>query len=622
MENKNVYMTSHGSRIRDSFFKLEPNVRVYMNCSDTLVYVGDIAHLLILKNNILKKNEVINYVKLQKTFNIFYKMYQNNSISTGRLLIEIKKKIDDILKEIRNKLNEINNMIDKKMDKIKEVKKKSLLDKKVENELKKKEKKLLFMKNMINKFMDGDHEKLKFINKNLYERVKKYKKMYLKYNKSSIYMDYAFEHLFGFKRKGNEKLYLNAFNMCVYSGNLNKNIKKYIRSYKLLDLNICPNIYFMYDDKNDFRAYISELPIKMEIRNNNNEIIVNSENIVKIINKFFQKTLDYKKRSKFYLKGEEYYLSTTSNIYNNRNLILLYKNVIMEYKKKMDLEIDQLVDKLGIIKKELDKKASITSTLEGEAKAEHLIGIRKLILKNKEIYNMMDNIYYKYKILKKSNHHIYINKNENELFYPLNKMDDCNIKETLGNVINSYIKPYIINYDMNKNNEEILFRYYDVRKRKYMNVNECLEKQKKEFAKYHFNNLCVRLRDLLIYLYNYYGLDKNKDMKLDVTLTNCIGEFSKEERIYKSTRLRVDEYYEKKYNINGKNMTLREYDNEGKMEEIKKIKKSCYLYKVEDGCPSHCDIPYDMTRKTCVVKGRKKYVRKHKFLGNKLPGNK
>ena len=40
---------------------------------------------------------------------------------------------------------------------------------------------ILFMKNIISKYMSGDREKLKVINKNLYENIKKYEKMYKKY---------------------------------------------------------------------------------------------------------------------------------------------------------------------------------------------------------------------------------------------------------------------------------------------------------------------------------------------------------------------------------------------------------------------------------------------------------
>lgn len=621
MENKNVYMTSHGSRIRDSFFKLEPNVRVYMNCSDTLTYVGNIGILLILKNNLTKKNEIINYVKLQKIFNNFLKLFKSEAINTERLLSEIREKMNENLRKIKNKLNEVDNMIDKNIDKIKKKLEVKVLDKKVENELKNREKKLLFMKNMINKYMNGDREKLKFINKNLYENVKKYEKMYKKYEKSKKYMDYAYHHQFGFRKKNNERIYLNAFNMCVYSGNLDNNIKKYMLSYGLLDLNICPNLYFSGDYKNDFKAYISELPIKMEIRKNN-EVIANSDDIKKMLNKFFQKTLEYKEVGKFYQKDNYYYLSTTNNIYKNHNLIILYKNVITEYKEKMDLEIGELTNMSRTTSELYYKNLKLVNTLSGEEKVKKLIFVKKLYLKIKEIERMIKNVYNKYKMLTKNKYEIYINKSKNELFYPFIKMDDCNIKETLGNVVNNYIDQYIKDYDMNTNDENILFRYYNVRKGKYMNVEECYEKQRKEYKKYNNNNSYVRLRDLLIYLYDYYGLNKNPNMKLDLTLTNCIGEFSKQERIYKSTRLNVEDYYEKIYKINGKKMTLREYDNEGKREEIKKIRKSCRLYKVEDGCPSHCDIPYNVDRKTCVVKGRKKYVRKHKFLGNKLPGNK
>ncbi len=621
MENKNVYMTSHGSRIRDSFFKLEPNVRVYMNCSDTLTYVSSIGILLILKNNLSKKNEIINYVKLQKIFNNFLKLFRSDAINTERLLSEIRKKITENITKIKNKLIEVNKMINKKMDKIKEKLEVRPLDKKVENELKKREKKLLFMKNMISKYMSGDREKLKFINKNLYESINKYEKLYKKYEKSKKYMDYAFHHQFGFRKKDNERIYLNAFNMCVYSGNLDNNIKKYMLSYKLLDLNICPNLYFTGDYENDFKAYISELPIKMEIRKNN-EVIANSEDIKKMLNKFFQKVLKYKETGRFYHKNNYYYLSTTNNIYKNRNLLILYKNVVTEYQKKMNLEIAGLRNIYRITKESYVINLKLVNTLEGEEKARKLIVVKKLYLKMKEIEHMIKNIYNKYKMLTKNKYEMYINKSENELFYPFIKMDDCNIKETLGNVVNNYIDQYIKDYDMNIKDENILFRYYNVRKRKYMNVKECLEKQGKEYKKYNGNNSYVRLRDLLIYLYNYYGLNKNPNIKLDLTLTNCIGEFSKQERIYKSTRLNVEDYYEKIYKIYGKKMTLREYDNEGKRGEMKKIRKSCSLYKVKDGCPSHCDIPYDMSRRTCVVKGRKKYVRKGKLLGNKLLGDK
>ena len=32
-KNKKVYIRAHGRRIKNSYFKLEPNVNVYMNCN-------------------------------------------------------------------------------------------------------------------------------------------------------------------------------------------------------------------------------------------------------------------------------------------------------------------------------------------------------------------------------------------------------------------------------------------------------------------------------------------------------------------------------------------------------------------------------------------------------------
>ncbi len=702
MDNyKNVYMCSHGSRIRDSFFRLEPNVRVHMNCSDTLTYIGTIAHLLIIKKNISKKHDPIEHVKLQKTFNRIYQIYEGDNIKTERLLKEIRKKIAEQKEALYSVLSRRKERLDKEIKKISKLinkyKKKEENNKiekkeKVTKELNKRMKKYTFILKMIDNYLKGNviyHrsiKRLKIINKNYYENINKYERLYKKYKKSKKYMDNSFTHLFGFKKgKYRDNIYLNEFNMCVFSGNLNNNIRKYSSMRRLLDLNICPNIVFSPENNNRFRDYISELPLNIEIKENDN-VLVTSEEINIMINKFIQRILNYKAMNKIYLKTGNrlnFIDDTTKNIYKNRNVVILYKNIMKAYnlasinennelntkmnnisneisennkilyeKNKLleetNKDLDIMSGELDQINKGLNKKNEksyksdeLLNNTEYSFGQENINNLKKSIEEckkyienlNNNIKNLNDNIENlnkeKNKIeieikkieemekdLLNKNLNIYVDPSENKLFYPLHQWTDCNIKDTLSNVVNRYMGEYIYNYNRNISDEKILFRYYDVRKRKYMNVNECLEKQEHEYKKYKkYNNPYIILRDLLIYLYDYYGLNNNPNMKLDIVLSNCIGEFSKQERIYRSTALRVDEYYSKIYNINGKKMSLRMYDNNvGKIDDVKRVRRSCFLYKVKDGCPSYCDKPANKNRRTCVVKGRKKKVKKEKFL--------
>ena len=43
-----------------------------------------------------------------------------------------------------------------------------------------------------------------------------------------------------------------------------------------------------------------------------------------------------------------------------------------------------------------------------------------------------------------------------------------------------------------------------------------------------------------------------------------------------------------------------------------KIKRSCGEILVKDGCPSYCDIPHNKSRKSCVVKSRRRKMKRMK----------
>ncbi len=707
MEYKNIYVTGHGIRIKDSYFALEPNVRVYTSCSDSNVVMDNFSVLLRMRYLLKNNSNISDYINIIKIYNKYLNNIDKYVLNTTILLKKIEKEknrwIKNTIKGASIKLEKVENeikTIDKIIKNIEESNKKyikkyiSILKK--ANKLKKKK---IYIRDNIKSYLKGNFEKLKTIYKEDYEYITKLNILYKKYGKNDKrikYLDYAYKHQYGLKKES-LNYYNHTFNPCIFSGNLNNRIRKYIKnivSKDLLDLHICPNVIISLEEDNVFRDYISEYPINIEIRNSKNEIIANKEEIQILINKYIQKTLKKKDDLFTYLFENEY--SSLEELMHNRTLITTLINFTKKYNDMYEFKMTNKKDKLVDIKKKLKKnienieiiKANINdyksnhnisleiNLVESDYKEiikEHRKHIKEIEVKLMKLYdnfskiknskeikeikeidekikelNMEKNNYiliieYIDQIISIKNeekhiekrikemeeehdkvnneqHTFYVNKSKDVLFYPLQDWGDCNIKTPFGSILNEYIKRYLENYHVEtKNVEDILFRYYDIRKSRYLNMKECYQKHKKESN----SGLEFNLRDLLIYLYNYYGLNENPNLKLDVDISAlCLSRFAKPDKIYKTSRLNVYDYCRKLYKIDGKTMTLRDYDNNVSnnekviKEKVKgrRIKKSCSLYKKKDGCPSHCDEPADEKSFRCVVKSRKrKYMRKDKI---------
>lgn len=624
MEIKNVYISSHGKRIKNSYFQLEPNVRVYMNCSDSTTDSSTLGNLLSMKYVISKKNNIIDFIELNK---IYHKL-SSKVMNVEKLLEIIKTKLNYHKSIVKGKLIKYSKKIGIKLSKIENILKKLELkyDKndKIIKKIIKIRNKELYILNLIKKYLNKyDIEKLKILDKKSYEKIVKYEKKYIKYEKKSKYIDYLFSHQYGLKKPSN-KIYNNIFNICVFSGNLNNRIRKYIKdiaSRNLYDLNICPNIIISPDYDNYFRDFISELPLKIEIKKDDN-VVVNSDEIEESINKFIQRNLVQKEMINIY--------STIDNVYKNKELVMMsgsiesckniYENQISEFDSMIEEYERFISNQTGGFGWEEHNWINIQDSNDYNYGYEN--DYNKEILKTKKkIANLKKGkrkLMKKYEELAKDKYTIHINKSKDHIFYPLHIWDDCEIDTTFSDVLYEYISDYI---DQKGENKGILFNYYDVQNDRYLTNKECYKKQMLEYNKYS-KNQDFMLRDMLIYLYYYYGLNENRDLKLDVNLLLCLSEFEEQKRIYKMSRLSVYNYYKKMYKIDGKYMSLRTYDNNvaqnkrviEEKEEGKRYKKSCSLYRVSNGCPSHCDLPHDIKRRTCVVKGRKKeFIRKMKI---------
>ncbi len=691
MEYKNVYVFAHGMRIKDNYFALEPNVRVYTNCSDSITWFNPFANLLKMKYLLNNNSKISDYKNIIKIYNKYLNNIYKDIKNINMLIKEIKDKeleqIHNAKKDANSKLEKIEKeikTIDKIIEKISEKnsqKYKSILKKSIKLKNKK-----IYIINNIKSYIKGDFEKLKIFNKPFYDKIKKYTNLYNKYNKQKRYIEYAFQHQYGLK-KDSFNYYNGSFNPCVFSGNLNNRIRKYIKNMALkdlLDLHICPNVTISQEYNNNFRDFVSEFPINIEIRNSTNKVIANKEEIQILINKYIQKTLEKNKYNLQYLFNNDHY--TLEQLINNRILITTLINFTKKYEaihtimiEKKEKELDdmeenfkktknlieeiktfinnyetehynniplesdynRIITKCNVHIREINNKIESSNYTEEEKKifnkeikeiystihyihskksVKEKIGEREIIeseitIMKKLIHRMNE----EYKTVINDKYKFYVNKSKNELFYPLQDWGDCNISTPFGSILSEYIKKYLENYDVES--KDILFRYYDIRKGKYLDEKECYQKHKEDYSKYKkADALSFNLRDLLIYLYNYYGLNENKNLKLDVDISGlCLSEFTKPNKIYKTTRLNVNDYCTKLYKIDGKMTTLRDYDNNVSNndkvieEKVKgrRIKKSCSLYRVADGCPSHCDLPSDLKRRTCVVKGRKKeYIRK------------
>ena len=691
MEYKNVYVFGHGERIKDSYFALEPNVRVYTNCSDTAGLFKPFTNVLRMKYLLNENSKISDYINTIKIVNKYINYINEYVYDTNNLLEDIQTQLknqsvrarehaENKLIKLKDEIVTINKIIMKLVAKG---------DKKYEHiimKAKKLKKYKIYIKENIRLYLKGNFEnfeKLKIFDKTSYDKIKKYIKLYQKYSKKKKYIDYAFKHQYGLK-KIRLNNYNNYFNPCIFSGNLNNRIRKYIKnvaSKNLLDLNICPNVLITKDHNNNFRDFIAEFPINIEIRSNN-KVIVNKKDIQELINKYIQKTLNKKNDDLSYLLNNNMF--TLKELRNNQILITTIMNFTKKYKTICDIDINnkekekntfeeelqniinnieqinkfinnyeskhpnnipiesnynRIEKKCGVYIEEINEKleSNVYTSEEKEIfieeRAEYILKktyifnkkylkekINEKELKEKEIERIeesINKINEKYRIIKEKNYNFYVKKNKNELFYPLDDWGDCNISTPFGSILNEYIQEYLNNY--NVESEHVLFRYYDIRKSRYLNLKECYKKHKEDYG-YYNDELSFNLRDLLIYLYGYYELNENKDLKLDVDISAlCLSEFIKPNKIYKTSQLNVNDYCTKLYKIDGRMMTLRDYDNnvsnnENVIQEKvrgRRIKKSCSLYRVAEGCPSHCDLPRDLKRATCVVKGRKKdFIRK------------
>lgn len=627
MEIKNVYISSHGKRIKNSYFQLEPNVRVYMNCSDSSTDSSTYGNLLSMKYVIGKKNNIIDFIELNK---IYHKL-SNKVMNVEKLLTNIKMKINYYKKMVKEELIKYSKKIGIKLLKIENILKKLELkyDKndKIIKKIIKIRNKELYILNLIKKYLNKyDIEKLKILDNKSYEKIVKYEKKYIKYEKKSKYIDYLFSHQYGLKKPSN-KIYNNIFNICVFSGNLNNRIRKYIKdisSHNFYDLNICPNILISPEYNDYFRDFISELPLKIEIKKND-KVIINSDEIEESINKFIQKNLVNKDMIDIYSRIEK--------VYENKELVMMsgsiesckriYENQISEFNSMIEESEREISNIIGgyILNFNYDYMRNNEYNEYNEYLDYNNYEKKQIAKAKKKIANLKKSkrkLMEKYEELLKDKYTIYINKSKDHLFYPLHIWNDCETDTTFSDVLYEYISDYI---DQKGENKGILFNYYDVQNDRYLTNNECYKKQMVEYKKYSKNQNFM-LRDMLIYLYYYYGLNENRDLKLDVNLSLCLTEFEEQKRIYKMSRLSVYNYYKKMYKIDGKYMSLRTYDNNvaqnekviEEKEKGKRYKKPCSLYRVSNGCPSHCDLPHDIKRRTCVVKGRKKeFIRKTKI---------
>lgn len=617
MNEKNIFMTCHGMRLKHSFFKLEKNIRVFMHCTDSPLSYTTLINRYITKFIMGKNHSIYDYIKFKKTY---FKINEKDEKLSETLLLSIQSKKIIILNAFRNTLdillkyisyqtshnldkiaNEKNN--NKYIDKIKEMSKISL--KFIIEDLMKlfttygnKKDKIKFQKN-INKFI-----KIFYMLKNIIKMEKFYSN---KINKLKL-------------QKHNDK----SYNLCVFSGNLTNNIKSTLLKNNMcknaLDLNICPNIQ-LYQDEGMFRDFITEMPVKIEIRNKDtNEIIRNSEQIIKLINNDIQKQLNYKltKTEKYY--GESIYeLDINEPSFENKNIYkflsngdyLVYIKTLYNELYTKSINIGKNINKyrLAISMNELKIKDLLEKDVSKNDQRilhfeEQIQEKNKNIIENQDLINKNIKKMEKLKKIEKaSNYLFYIHKEENQLFYSIGKWKDSNIINDFKNIIHTYIKSYLSEPSQNYN----LFPYYDTKHHRFLEGVENSKKQKSEFK-----NIPINLRDILLYLYNYYKMDENPELTLDFSLLACLSGNYVPSRIYKLCQLSVDDYFTKK--ISGLNNTLRNYDN--KMATTKTVNKKehkrapCSTYKVKNGCPSHCDIPQDKLRKTCVSKSRKRKVKR------------
>ncbi len=590
---KNVYMMAHGLRIKDSFFKLEPNVNVYMKCSDTIAtstpFINSIIMKYILKNdgNIEYLDTIIKKIRSKKildgkiTYNSGYQRIIKEINTTKNIVTEdlrflllsnSKKiqKLDEFYQKLEKRKREGENQV--------QIKVKNLIQKLVINNVK--------INDVIQNVLEdsdnyGKFEKIKSIHKPSYDLLQKYKNIKERFEK---------------KRSKMERRYINYdiyFDYCVFSGNIDHNVRKYTHgdlcSKKKMDINICPNICFSAEDGEKFRDFICEQGVRMEIKKNN-ETYINHEDIIKIIDKYIMEV---------FRKEDESVLFDFNN-FDGLSMIInsdiqYLKEESIKLKNRLELMMDSDKKKLDEIKRYvagLKTNSQIRFFEKNVKKLEEKIEEKEKKVKR---YTDLINSYYEWSV-----------DNSKKLFYPFGTWTDCNVKEEFRDIVNDFMER---GHFCNR------FQYYDPVKRRFLSETECIKKCKSERAKYgKYNN--VSLRDVLLYLYYHYKMHEDPTICLELTLTACKSFHQIPKGIYNTCKLSLSDYIHRQFKINGKRTTLREYDKGNRYGSLlnppakkKRIRRSCSSIAVKDGCPSHCELPKDPSRKTCIVKSRRRKIK-------------
>lgn len=613
--SKNVFFRTHGMRIKNSFFKLEPNVNVYMKCTDTIHWISSVSQCVMMKYllnnmNIDKLDKIIKRVRSKYLNKVTYNSAYDGEFGILKSINKIKERLKNKLRNYASsytikiqKLDQFYHKVNKKRNISGDAKYDNILE-----NIKKSIQKLVMIivkiediiENVLEKKDNYDNfEKIKNIYKSDYELLEKYKKIKKRFEKKEKEMRKKYKN------------YDSNYDLCVFSGNLDHMIRKYthgkICSMKKMDLNICPNMIFSADNAKGFRDFIAEQGVHIEIKKNG-ETYMTHENIVNEINKYF--TIALKK---------EYYFD--NNILRNIGLnMLCWKDI--KYLKE-NIETYLLTNKNEKI--ELEKKKSeimvahnVLSTINNTQKIR-----RKLRLRIKKINEKIEKITKKINEMiefLESDYEIHVdNEGDNKLFYPMGNWSDYNEKDKFFNVIQHYLS-----IDLIKKREDIMkkFRYYDVMKRKFLNDMECLKKSFNEYKKYtKYAN--ISLREILLYLHDRYNMDENPNIRLELTITSCKSDLDIIKDVYGTCKLPLSDYLYKKININGEITTLRAYDLKRTNMGIpyvgsKRIRRPCSTILKKDGCPSYCEKPKDEARKTCIVKSRRRKMReKRKFVVEK-----
>lgn len=603
---KNLFIAAHGRRIKNSFFKLEPNVNVYMKCSDTISYISILRQCVMMKY--LLNDQNIDYldkiIKKMSSKNLIYRGITYDSTKE-----QIKKRIDEIknrtistltahISLYQNKIQKLDEFYDKVnrkrmasedakydtiLENIKEsIKKFVMIIGKIE----------IIIKNILeNKDNYEKFERMRSVHKPSYEILQRYKKIKERFKKEET------------KMRKKYKGYDPEFDLCVFSGNLDHSIRKYthgkICSMEKMDLNICPNIEFSADNAKGFRDFISEQGIHMEIKKGV-ETYMTHEDIIKSINNYIMNV--FKKRADYLYK----------KIMDNIGLSLLCNKDLIYLKDDIRKQVLKNVTDNTFLQEKIKKKYKILTSIKQRLL---MRGNRQTIIpqidsKINKMKDMKNKLRESLKEINKkkdflnSNYTINVdNDGGNKVFYPMGDWSDCNIKTKFYDVVNAYLR----------GSEHIFsekFKYYNVVKRRFLSEEECITKYRKERKKYLKYNR-ISLRDVLLYLHNRYNMNTDPNIRLELTISSCKSDLDVIKDIYGTCKLGLSDYLHKKIKMGDSMNSLREYDLERDDKNVKRVKRSCSTILKKDGCPSHCEMPKDESRKTCIVKSRRRKKRKY-----------